>query len=100
MLRGSPQVSMGSASPIPWSAVRSIWEVGPLPLGLQWSCLPVVWGAVSCLFCLYGLMVWGCTIPLWGGGFDGEATLPVWATDWGQNSGPCVTPGVVWGGIY
>jgi hypothetical protein len=31
-----------------------------------------------------------------GGGFDGEATPLVWATDWGQISGSCVTPGVVW----
>jgi hypothetical protein len=38
--------------------------------------------------------------PSLGGGFDGEATPLVWATGWGQNSGSCVTPGVVWGGIY
>jgi hypothetical protein len=90
---------MGCVFPIPWIVVRGIWGVGPLSLVLQWGCLSVVWGIVFYLFCLYGLAVWGCTIPLWGGGFDGEATPPVWVADWGQNSGMCVTPGVVWGGI-
>jgi hypothetical protein len=99
-LWGSPQAPKGGVSPIPRIVACGVWGVGPLPLVLQWSCLPVVWGVVSCLFCLYGLAVWGCTIPLWGGGFDGEATPLVWATGWGQNSGSCVTPGVVWGGIY
>jgi hypothetical protein len=99
-LQGLPQAPKGGVSPIPWIVACGIWGVGPLSLFLQWGCLPAGWGAVSCPFCFYGLMVWGCTIPLWGGGFDGEATPPVWATGWGQNSGSCVTPGVVWGGIY
>jgi hypothetical protein len=99
-LRGPPQAPKGSVSPIPQIIVCGVWGVGPLSLVLQWGCLSVVWGIISYLFCLYGLMVWGCTIPLWGGGFDGEVTPPVWATDWGQNSGSCVTPGVVWEGIY
>jgi hypothetical protein len=97
MLQGSPQVSMGSTSPIPWGAVHGIWGVGPFVLILQRSCLPVVWGLVSCLLQLYGLTSWGCTIPLQGGGFDGESILLAWATGWRQPSGVCVTPVVVWG---
>jgi hypothetical protein len=42
----------------------------------------------------------GAASSLPGGESDGETTLPVWAIGWGQNSGSCVTPGVVWGGIY
>jgi hypothetical protein len=57
-------------------------------------------GSGPSLFCLNGLTLWGCTVPLWGGGFDGESTLPVWAAGWGQNSGVGVTLGVVWEGIY
>jgi hypothetical protein len=97
MLWGSPQVSMGSASPIPWSAVRGIWGVGPFSLILQRGCLSVVWGVVSYLLQLYGLASWGCTIPLRGGGFDGESTPLAWATGWRQPSGVCVTPVVMWG---
>jgi hypothetical protein len=99
-LRGSPQASMGGVFPILQIVACSVWEVGPLSLSLWGCCLLAAGGSVSCSFCLNGLVLWGCTIPLWGGGFDGEATLPVWATDWRQNSGVCVTPGVVWGGIY
>jgi hypothetical protein len=99
-LQGSPQAPMGLVFLIPQIIACGIWGVGPLSLVLQWGCLPAVWGAVSCLFCLYGLVVWGCTIPLWGGGFDGEATLPVWAAGWRQNSGVHVMPEVVLGGIY
>jgi hypothetical protein len=97
MLRGLPQVSMGPASPIPWSAIRGIWGVGPFSLILQRSCLPAVWGPVSCLLQLYGLMSWGCTIPLRGGGFDSELTPLAWAAGWRQPSGACVTPVVLWG---
>jgi hypothetical protein len=57
----------------------------------------VVLGLVSCLPQLYGLAFWGCTIPLWGGGFDGESTPLAWATGWRQPSGARVTPVVVWG---
>jgi hypothetical protein len=97
VLRGLPQVSMGSASPIPWGAVRGIWGVGPFSLTLQRSSLSVVWGFVSCLLQLYGLTSWGCTIPLRGGGFDSESTLLAWVAGWRQPSGACVTPEVVWG---
>jgi hypothetical protein len=97
MLWGSPQVSMGPTFPIPLSAIRGIWGVGPFSLTLQRGCLPVVWGFVSCLLQLYGLAPWGCTIPLWGGGFDSESTPLAWATGWRQPSGVCVTPVVVWG---
>jgi hypothetical protein len=96
MLWGSPQVSMGSAFPIPWSAVRGIWGVGPFSLILQRGCLSVVWGVVSYLLQLYGLASWGCTIPLRGGGFDSESTPLAWATGWRQPSGVCVTPVVMW----
>jgi hypothetical protein len=44
----------------------------------------VVWGLVSCLPQLYGLAFWGCTIPLRGGGFDGELTPLAWAAGWRQ----------------
>jgi hypothetical protein len=57
----------------------------------------VGWWFVSCLLQLYGLMSWRCTIPLWGGGFDGDSTLLAWATGWRQPSGACVMPVVVWG---
>jgi hypothetical protein len=97
MLQGSPQVSMGSTFPIPWGAVRGIWGVGPFSLILQRGCLSVVWGSVSYLLQLYGLASRGCTIPLWGGGFNGESTPLAWATGWRQSSGARVTPGVVWG---
>jgi hypothetical protein len=96
MLRGSPQVSMGPIFLIPWSTVRGIWGVGPFFLILQRSCLPVVWGLVSCLLQLYGLASWGCTIPLRGGGFDSESTPLAWAAGWRQPSGACVTPVVLW----
>jgi hypothetical protein len=54
-LRGSPQAPKGGVSPIPRIIACGVWGVGPLSLVLQWSCLPVVWGFVSCFFCLYGL---------------------------------------------
>ena len=100
MLQGAPQASTGSVSPIPQIVACGVWGVGPLSLDLLWSCVLAAWGSVSYPFHLYGLAFWGCTIPPQGGGFDGESTLPVWATGWRQNSGAGVTPVVVWGGIY
>jgi hypothetical protein len=55
----------------------------------------VGWGFVSCLPQLYGLAFWGCTIPLRGGGFDGESTPLAWAAGWRQPSGARVTPVVL-----
>jgi hypothetical protein len=100
MLWGSPQASMGSASPIPRIVVRGVWGVSPLSLFLWWSFFSAAGGPGPSLFCLNGLTFWGCTVPLWGGGFDSESTLPVWAAGWGQDSGVGVTPGVVWEGLY
>jgi hypothetical protein len=77
-----------------------VWEVGPLSLFLWGSSLSAAGGLCSFLFCPNGLILWGCTIPLREGGFDGETTLPVWAAGWGQDSGVGVMPGVVWEGIY
>jgi hypothetical protein len=98
-LQGSPQAPKGGVFLISWIVACGIWGVGSLSLSLWRSCLLAAGRSVPCLFCLNSLILWGCTIPLWGGGFDGEATLPVWATGWRQNSGVCVTPGVVWGGL-
>jgi hypothetical protein len=100
MLRGSPQVSMGLVSPIPQIVACGVWGVGPLSLFLWGSSLSAAGGLCSFLFCLNGLTPWGCTIPLWGCGFDGETTLPVWAAGWRQDSGVGVTLGVVWGGLH
>jgi hypothetical protein len=100
MLRGSPQASMGSASLIPRIVVRGDWGVSPLSLFLWWSSFSAAGGPGPSLFCLNGLAFWGCTVPLQGGGFDGESTLPVWAAGWGQDSGVGVTLGVVWEGLY
>ena len=97
MCWGYPQASMGAVSPIPRIVACGVWGVGPLSLFLQRCCLPAVWGSVSCLLLLYGLVFWGCTIPLRGGGFDGESTLLAWATGWRQPTGARVTPVGVWG---
>jgi hypothetical protein len=99
-LQGLPQAPKGDVSPIPQIVACGVWGVGPLSLNLQGGFLPMAWEVVSCLFCSYGLAFWGCITPLRRGEFDGEMTLLVWAADWGQNSGSCVTPEVVWEGIY
>jgi hypothetical protein len=90
-------VSMGSVFLIPQIVACGVWGVGLFSLTLQRSGLPVVWGFVSCLLQLYGLTFWGCTIPLRGGGFDGESTPLAWAAGWRQPSGAGVTPEMVWG---
>jgi hypothetical protein len=92
-----PKAALGSVFPIPQIVACGVWGVGPFSLSLQGGCLSVGWGFVSCLLQLYGLASWGCTIPLWGGGFDSESTPLAWATGWRQPSGARVTLVVVWG---
>jgi hypothetical protein len=93
---GLSKAALGSVFPIPRIVACGVWGVGPFSLILQGGCLSVVWGFVSYLLQLYGLTSWGCTIPLRGGGFNGESTPLAWkAAFWGV----CNTGGGV-GGIY
>jgi hypothetical protein len=100
MLRGLPQVSKESILPIPQIVACNIWGVGPFSLGLLQGSPQSTLGISYCLLGLYGPVFWGCTILLWEGGLDGEATPPAWATGWRRLSGAWITAGVVGGVLY
>jgi hypothetical protein len=100
MLRGLPQVFKESILPIPQIVACNVWGVGPFSLGLLQGLPQATLGISYCLLGLYGPVFWGCTILLWEGGLDGEATLPAWATGWRRLSGAWITAGVVGGVLY